>query len=444
MPLVWAGMFGFFAPRPPLSTFQRVDIELLMRRNVELVGRDAVVRSDVITDLAQLAIDTSTPERLLETAVAEVAMRLGMTDTTVVVSLEFDSEADQPSTYQPPTESSSAQIQISREIGGDPLRCVMEIAYQYAHHYWCQQPNTRELDTQPRTTTLLPICFGLGVLAGHAALYDRQWSVTGYSGWSFSRSGYYNPAEIGYAVALLARMRGESKPSWLSALRLDSKVAARGALRYFSDHDDKGGELLFDAGRIPGTDRDRIELTNWMRGEDPAFAMASALALAQLDSLPSATIEAAVEATRSTDHDLAIVATRLLGASQVKDAGLQSRLRELSHSNVAPIALAALESASRVGMPMGEFSRALARLLDHRTLDVVPVARLIGDQGQECRWLAPKVCKQLVAAIKYGDEAAVESLLDCLSKISDAPTREVDMHIKALEVRRQVLLRLSK
>ena len=49
-------MFGFRKVGPPLTTFQRVDIELLMRKTIETVGEKEVLEADVVTDLRQLRL----------------------------------------------------------------------------------------------------------------------------------------------------------------------------------------------------------------------------------------------------------------------------------------------------------------------------------------------------------------------------------------------------
>ncbi len=144
----------------------------------------------------------------------------------------------------------------------------MEIAYQYANHFWHSTANPTSLDTDARTTNLLPICCGLGVLASDASLYDDQWSQAGWSGWSISRSGYYTAVEIGYALALYARARGEVNPKWARALRPDSRETARKAWRYFSEHEKADGSLLFDSHKVPSTNRDMTELAAWLGGDD--------------------------------------------------------------------------------------------------------------------------------------------------------------------------------
>ena len=71
----WFFMFGYRKVRPPLTTFQRVDIELLMRRTIERVGLPFVRQTQVIIDLDELNLDRTNANALLESAASEVVCR---------------------------------------------------------------------------------------------------------------------------------------------------------------------------------------------------------------------------------------------------------------------------------------------------------------------------------------------------------------------------------
>ncbi|MGI9469087.1 MAG: hypothetical protein ACR2OA_18355, partial [Rubripirellula sp.] len=69
-------MFGFRKVRTPLTTFQRVDIELLMRRTIDEIGLPFVRQAHVLKSLDELDLDQTNAETLVETAHAEVVSRL--------------------------------------------------------------------------------------------------------------------------------------------------------------------------------------------------------------------------------------------------------------------------------------------------------------------------------------------------------------------------------
>jgi hypothetical protein len=436
-------MFGIRKTRPPLTTLQRVDIELLMRKTLESVGKGVLLESEVVTSLSMLSLDRSSPERLLESASHEVLQRMRMTESQCEIMIVAGSEIGYPSTYRPAQNDAAATISISEDTLTDPLRTVMELSYQYSNHYWHTTSDPTPLDTDPRTTNLLPICCGLGVLASDACLYDQQWSQGGWTGWSISRSGYYTAIEIGYALALLARARGEVKPKWARALRPDSKVTAQQAWRYFSEHERTGGSLLFDAGKVPATVRDMSDLATWLRGDDRAFALAAGYALAQLDELSPLAIEAAIDATHCGDQDIVPLATRLLGGARPSNRKAETRVRELIGNASPQTSLAAIQSASALGMPVGDFGAKISKLLDVSAADSLALVDVIGQQGKAFGFMGPKICEHIVLAIREIDDDLVDALLECLQRIVDNPQRSLETLIKSPEIRKQALERLT-
>lgn len=455
-------MFGFRKAGPPLTTFQRVDIELLMRKTIAVAG-SGILASDVVTDVSQLGLDASNATNWLESAAREVARRMQMPEVHLPIDIVAASELGYPSKYYPSVDQtgrnqtgddrfgpnppgnsqSAARMAIADETLADPLRALMEIAYQYANHFWHSTPNPTPLDTDPRTTNLLPICCGLGVLASDASLYDDQWSQAGWSGWSISRSGYYTAVEIGYALALYARARGEVPPKWARALRPDSRETARKAWRYFDVHQKANGRLLFDSDKIPATDRDMTELANWLKGDDAAFALAAGYALQQLEALSPRVIEAAIRATHSGDKDLVPVATRLLGRGRNPDAETEARVRALIRSASRPTSLAAMESAAALKIPLTEYRERIAKLLDLCAEDSFALLDVIGQQGRNFSFMGPKICEHIARAIRELDDELACALLQCLGKIVDNPRQVLEMMIKKPETRREALERFE-
>ncbi len=439
-----ASMFGLTKPRPPLTTFQRVDIELLMRKTIETVGADWVKNAPAVTSIDQLAIDSSTPQTLLDSASAEVRGRLNMPDVVIETKIVDGRQLGYPSTYQADCQDDGPLISIADDTVADPLRTVMELAYQYSLHFWRSQPQPTPLDTDPRTTNLLPVCCGLGILASDASLYDNQWSQAGWSGWSISRSGYYNAVELGYALALWARARGETKPAWNRALRPDSKVTAGQAWRYFAAHKKSGGRLLFDAAKIPGSDREMKELGDWLGGRDLAFALAAGYALSNFDELPPLVIEAALDATRSGDKDLVPVAVRLLAGARHDSAEVIDRVCSLIRSDSTQTSLAAIQAADALGIGLIDYSVRISKLLDALAEDAFELLKVIGRQGDQMGFLEGQICQHTTRALKAVDGDLVTALLQCLSKITSNPQAAIERNIRSPQLQQEALEHLEK
>ena len=436
-------MFGFRKPRAPLTTFQRVDIELLMRRSIETIGRSFVRDAEVVTELNQLRLDTTSPELLLETARSAICDRLPVMDHSCDIVIVEGSETAHPSSYRAATEAQPAQIKITDETLGDPLRTVMELAYQFSSHFWHSRPESNDLDRQPRTSHLLPLCCGLGVLASDASLYDNQWSQGGWTGWSISRSGYYSTVEIGYALALFARSRNESNAEWEKSLRLDSLATLKQAVRYFDANERQGGALLFDVEVIPSSATDQNQLAEWLRGDDRSFALAAAFALAKLEALSSKATEAAMIASKSGDPDLVPVAARLLGNSRQPSVDVAERLRTMIRKESHQTVYSAVLSAEKLGLPTEVFYSKLGKLLELFQQDATELLQLVGRQGNACNFLVPNICEQIVRSLRSLDHPAADEALRCLGQIESDPEAALKKQIRSPEICQEALERFS-
>lgn len=430
-------MMGLFQSRPLPSTFSRVDLELLMRRTVEVIGREVILRCDIVRSIDQLLLSRESPAALIRSAQESVARQLNVPFDSIDVTVEVDPEFAHASTYD------DGRVRLNRMLIDDPLATVMEIANAYSHHFWLSQPTPRPLDTHPRTTTLLPIAMGLGVLASNASLQEKHWSTFGYSGWSMSRSGYYTAIEIGYAMALMARLCDQTDPPWLRLLRPDARKTASAALRFFAKHQSHGGHLLFDAQRIPTSDRDPAELAVWLAGDDPTFAMAAAYALAKQESIPDMAVEPTLKLSAGKDAELAVVATRLLGVAGKGDPRIDARIEMAIADKVAPVALAALLAAKRRGMPMGRWAKRIEMLLTSSDVDLMPLIELINANASELSGLATIVCRQAESAIQYDDVEATAALLSCLSELTDAPAALIETTMRSTDAKAKAIAQLT-
>lgn len=439
----WFFMFGYRKVRPPLTTFQRVDIELLMRRTIERVGLPFVRQTQVIIDLDELNLDRTNANALLESAASEVVCRLPKQKMPCDVQSVAAADLGYPSTYSEATQDSAAIIRLAEETLRDPLRTVMELAFQYSCHYWRTFPSATTLDKSPRTSDLLPICCGFGVLGSEACLYDDQWSQAGWAGWSISRSGYYSTVEIGFALALFARSRNETAPEWAGYLRLDSRETAEVAWRFFEEREKDGGSLLFDAETIPSSQADMRQLATWLEGTDPAYALAAGYAFAKLDGLSPRAIEAAMNATSCSDPDVVPVAVRLLGNARHSSPEVQSRIHGLIRRGSPRVAFAAMQAAVSLNLPLGGYRRRVSKLLDYFSGDPSPLLELVGAQGTTLSRLAPKITHRLRLAIQDQDDKLVDASLVCLSKIHDDPEKLICRYLKNAEVQLLVRTRLK-
>lgn len=437
-------MLGFRKARTPLSTFQRVDIELLMRRTIDELGLPFVRKTQILTDLSQLDLLDDTQQALVDSATKAIRTRFPEQQLPCDVQIVPGADIGYPSIYVAASNEASAMVRIAEETCEDPLRTVMELAFQFSAHYWHGVPGATELDKSPRNADLMPICCGFGVLGSEACLYDDQWSQAGWAGWSISRSGYYSTVEIGYALALLARCRNETSPDWDEHLRLDSRETAALAWKFFASQEKLGRSLLFDAETIPSTQADMSQLATWLSGPDPAYALAAGYALAKLNDLSPLAVESAIKASRSSDPDVVPLAVRVLGKARTCTPELERCVMDLCRKGKPRVAVAAMQAAVELNLSLIDCRRRLVKLFDYFAGDPSPILDLIGSQGHALKMVAPRVMPRLVLAVRDQDSQLVDSCLRCMIHIGADVEGLISKYLKVQEPRDQALQRLAE
>jgi hypothetical protein len=121
-------------------------------------------------------------------------------------------------------------IQVAKSQLTEPEFLVATLAHELAHEMLLGDGRLRADESdQEWVTDLLPVFLGLGIFAANAAQRVKSLGL----GWTSHRSqGYLQPATFGYALALFAFMRGESKPSWRTHLSQHVAPPFKASLRF--------------------------------------------------------------------------------------------------------------------------------------------------------------------------------------------------------------------
>ena len=120
-------------------------------------------------------------------------------------------------------------IAVGYEHVNDPRKVVAVAAHELCHHKLLHTGLARadEKDHEP-LTDLATVFFGLGVFTANAAFVFSQ----GRGGWQRQQLGYMNQPMFGYALACVARMRGEESPDWARYLDGNPRGYFKQAARY--------------------------------------------------------------------------------------------------------------------------------------------------------------------------------------------------------------------
>lgn len=124
-------------------------------------------------------------------------------------------------------------IELDETLLTDPTALVATMAHELGHvHLLADGRLSPDIPDHEPLTDLLTVLYGLGVFTANAVIRESQWSDGNVSGWSVGRQGYLTGPEYGYALALVARGRGEASPGWAVHLRPDVRSAVKAGLRF--------------------------------------------------------------------------------------------------------------------------------------------------------------------------------------------------------------------
>jgi hypothetical protein len=123
--------------------------------------------------------------------------------------------------------TTGAHITIKRSLLKEPDIMVAVMSHELAHVLLLGGGKiTRDHEKMEPLTDLMTVFSGFGILTANAAFIHSS----NTRGWHVSRHGYLSEREFGYALALFAWRRGETKPAWTKELRKNVRVAMESTL----------------------------------------------------------------------------------------------------------------------------------------------------------------------------------------------------------------------
>jgi len=132
-------------------------------------------------------------------------------------------------------EDNKYHIALERRKLKQPENMVATLAHEIAHIKLLGENNIEE--NNEKLTDLTTMIFGLGIFNANAAF--QTFRTIDSSGWR--KMGYLSQMEWGYALSLLAHIRGEKTPDWIEYLTLNIKGDFKQGERFI----DNNKELLF-------------------------------------------------------------------------------------------------------------------------------------------------------------------------------------------------------
>ncbi len=303
-------MLGWLRPQCPLNTGEKRWTEFRMRWLAGKLGLDRLVGSEVILPEHRFFPDpyNGTPDdaqRIFERVCDYMKLDPSRFDLYV---LPDDAIEGAVGLYH---QAERPRIILAHSQLADPERLVATIAHELAHDILLGGGliTTDESDHEP-LTDLVPVFLGLGLFTANAPVRDRNYSRLNTHYFKIDRQGYLSSHMLGYALALFAYVRGESRPAWARYLRPDAAEPLKGGLRYLL----RTGDSLFhpETAHQPVRPPTEAEVIERLRTGSPTVRAMTLCDLATLDPPPAALLDDVVRRLRDEDPDVQNEAARAL------------------------------------------------------------------------------------------------------------------------------------
>lgn len=134
-------------------------------------------------------------------------------------------------TYQ--LKNGKYRIRLEKSQAADPQVLAATIAHELGHVILLGENRLDPdyADHEPMTD-LLTVFYGMGVFTANSVFSFEQWTNTFAQGWQMNTRGYLSEEMFGYALALFAYARGESKPDWIGFLQTNVRSYFKSSLKY--------------------------------------------------------------------------------------------------------------------------------------------------------------------------------------------------------------------
>lgn len=229
-----------FGARPPVEDRERQWIEKMLSWCVEQFGRE-VFEAEVVTPTPSFFPGTyqGTPDDVLGLVdLVRAHLRIDRSEIAVVLYEGRPPAQPGPAGGSGGSKSVAGHYSVRDGVGviavgmdnaPDPRRVVAVAAHELCHHKLLYRglATADEGDHEP-LTDLATVFFGLGVFTANAAYTFSQ----GSGGWRRQQLGYINQPMFGYALARVARLRGERDPAWARFLDTNPRGYFKQAMRY--------------------------------------------------------------------------------------------------------------------------------------------------------------------------------------------------------------------
>jgi hypothetical protein len=416
-------MFGWLAPKPPISTLEKTWTESRMCWLAERLGIDRLLRAEVL-----VPADGSfpLPYRGTEDDVRRVlgwlcdAMQVNPSRVGLEICDAIPS-ARQGAVGQYEYGEQRAVVRVLRSQLEDPQKLAATLAHELAHELLIGGGLlTTDVSDHEDLTDLLPVFLGAGLFAANCTLEEKYKDTGTWSSWRIGKQGYLPARVFGYAFALFAFLRDEDRPSWAGYLRRDAAEPFQKGLAYLRRTNDSlfRPDTARSACRPPGPD----EAISRLCEGTPTVQLKTLWDLRDNPPARADLVAAVADALRHRDPDIPGEAARTLAYfGEAADPAVPALLDRLWADSPATragaaFALGALRLRPEVVIPE------LCELLTQKNPDVLAeAATALYRFGEAAAAAGPRLVAALVDRLRACDHRLIDLLAATLVATSSDP-----------------------
>ena len=403
-------MFGWFAPRCPLNTLDKVWVERRMQWLTRRFGIQRMRDARVILPTDEFFPDRyDCDEPSARICLDRMCKYLGVDSATIV--LEVRSDDDMPGAAGLYQMNERSKICIARSQLENPTRLLATLAHELSHELLLKGGHiTRETSDHEQATDLLPVVLGAGIFLANATVVHASTSDGPVNYFSISKHGYLSSITLGYALALFAFVRGENSPRWANYLRTDARVTLKKGLSFLrATRDTIYSPESVERGTAEPTAE---EIQRDLCHRSPTFRLAALWDIAEHSFPPERLLPAVTACLKDRDLAVQCEAVRTLGAFGTAAIRSIPLLIEAAWYGQHDIRIAAIESLGVIGGDPGDIVPALATVLRDTEPEIVRTAALaLARFGDSASRAEDELLQALEAAAALIDDHRIEALI---------------------------------
>lgn len=237
---------NWFAPKCPVDAETKEWIENAFNWLIEEMGPDELQSTDVILPTEEYFPDPYSGSRAdIRTMLNRVCGYMDVDPGLVEVRFYANEDGTQLHPLAGTERSDGHALGTYHKCDGkyvvsldtlqaaNPEVMVATIAHELGHVILLgeERLDPEYPDHEPMTD-LLTVFYGMGIFNANSVFSFEQWTNNQAQGWQANRRGYLTEEMFGYALALFAYARGESKPEWSGYLNTNIRSYFKSSLKY--------------------------------------------------------------------------------------------------------------------------------------------------------------------------------------------------------------------